>query len=167
MKAINLQKSEIFCSKNIFHTAHNAIANILGVQVVLGPGKYLEFHSMTGRSKKTTFSYSKDRGCKITNSWSSKCLSKAGHGVLIKSILQSFPTYFTSLFMLLSIIPFWSGRSGSQNEGILMLSWNKLSMHKQDKGINLVLLGGAYVIPSLFLELVEDGELVTVMIFPF
>lgn len=31
---------------------------------------------------------------------------------------------------------FWSGRSGSQNKSILMLSRNKLSMHKQNKGIS-------------------------------
>lgn len=143
MNANNLQKSEIFCSRNISHTDHNDIANILVIQVVLGPGKYLEFHSMIGRSK--NFSYSKDRSCKIINSWSSKCLSNTRHEVQIKSMLKSFPPYFTSLFKLLSsllyeiekmMISFWSGRSGSRNKGMLIFSWNKLSMHKQDRGIS-------------------------------
>jgi hypothetical protein len=87
-QAINLQKSEIFCSKN-YHK-----------QSVLGTGKYLSLPSMIGRSKKATFNCIKHRVWKTINSWSSKCLSKAGREVLIKLILQSIPTYFMSLFTL-------------------------------------------------------------------
>lgn len=59
---------------SISHTDRNAIANILGVQVVFGPCKYSEFHSMIDRSNKVTFSYMKDLSWKIINSWSGKCL---------------------------------------------------------------------------------------------
>jgi len=58
---VNLQKSKIFCSRNVLTTYHNNIAIILVVQVVLGTGKYLGFPSMIGRSKKSTFSFIKDR----------------------------------------------------------------------------------------------------------
>jgi len=45
-QAVNLQKSEIFCSRNVSTVEHNIIANILGVQVVLGTGKYLGLPSI-------------------------------------------------------------------------------------------------------------------------
>lgn len=47
-QAINLKKSKIFCSRNISRAEHNNIANILGVQAVLGVGKYLGLPSMLG-----------------------------------------------------------------------------------------------------------------------
>jgi len=95
---VNLQKSKIFCSRNVLTTYHNNIAIILVVQVVLGTGKYLGFPSMIGRSKKSTFSFIKDRIWKKNNSWSSKSLSKVGREVLIKSMLQFIPTL--SLFVM-------------------------------------------------------------------
>jgi len=99
-QVVNLQKSEIFCSRNVLTTDHNNIASILGVQVVLGTGKYLGLPYMIGRSKKSTFSFIKDRIWKKINSWSSKSLSKADREVLIKFVPQSIPTYFISLFTL-------------------------------------------------------------------
>jgi len=107
------------------------IVDILGVRAVLGTGKYLGFPSMIGRSKKATFGFIKDRIWKNINSWSSKCLSKAGREVLIKLVLQSIPTYFMSMFTLLLSLcdeiekmlnSFWWGLSGSQNKGINWLS---------------------------------------------
>jgi len=99
-QVVNLKKSEIFCSRNVLSTNHNNIANILGVQAVLGTGNYLGLPSMIGRSKKSTFSFIKDRIWKKINSWSSKSLSKVGREVLIKFVLQSIPPYFMSLFTL-------------------------------------------------------------------
>ncbi|WJX93691.1 hypothetical protein P8452_75185 [Trifolium repens] len=157
-QAVNFQKSEIFCSRNVNVADQNHISNVLGVQTVLGTGKYLGLPSMIGRSKKSTFNFIKDRVWKKINSWSSKCLSKAGREVLIKSVLQSIPTYFMSIFTLPSSLcdeiekmlnSFWWGHSGAQNRGIHWLSWDKLSMHKNDGGMgfknlatfNLALLG--------------------------
>jgi hypothetical protein len=128
------------------------------VQAVLGTGKYLGLPSMIGRSRKAIFSFIKDRIWKKINSWSSKCLSKAGREVLIKSVLQSIPTYFMSIFQIPSSLcdeiekmmnSFWWGHSGSQNKGIHWLSWDKLTIHKNEGGMsfknlhafNLSLLG--------------------------
>jgi hypothetical protein len=99
---------------------------------------------MIGRSKKNTFNYIKDRVWKKINSWSSKSLSKAGREVLIKSVLQSIPTYLMSLFTIPSSLcdeiekmmnSFWWGHSGAQNKGIHWMSWDKLAMHKNDGGM--------------------------------
>jgi hypothetical protein len=60
-QSINLQKSEIFYSRNMLDLVKNSIANILGVQQVLGTGKYLGLLSMVGRSRIATFKFIKDR----------------------------------------------------------------------------------------------------------
>jgi len=96
----------------------------LGVQDVLGTGKYLGLPSMIGRNRTTIFSYIKDCVWHKINSWSSKCLSKAGHEVMIKSVLQAIPSYVMSIFLLpFSIIytiekmmnSFWWGHGGPNN----------------------------------------------------
>jgi len=73
-QAINLQKSEIYCSSNTPADHKENITNILGVRQVLGTGKYLGLPSMIGRSKKATFKFIKDHVWNKINSWSSRCL---------------------------------------------------------------------------------------------
>jgi hypothetical protein len=99
---------------------------------------------MIGRSRKATFSFIKDRIWKKLNSWSSKCLSQAGREVLIKSVLQSIPSYIMSIFLLpASVIDdiekmlnsFWWGHNRSQAKGIHWMSWERLSVHKQAGGM--------------------------------
>lgn len=99
-QTISLPKSEIFCSRNVSEPLRNNLATILGVQTVLGTGKYLGLPSMIGRNRNSTFAYIKDRVWHKINSWSSKCLSKAGRKVMIKSVLQAIPSYVMSIFQL-------------------------------------------------------------------
>jgi len=95
-QAISLPKSEIYCSRNVPDGLKTTITNILGVQAVFGIGKYLGLPSMIGRDRKATFAYIKDRVWQKINSWSGKCLSKAGREVMIKSVLQAIPAYGAS-----------------------------------------------------------------------
>jgi len=60
---------------------------------VLGTGKYLGLPSMVGCSKKATFNFIKDRVCQHINILSSKCWSKGGREIMIKSVLQSISSY--------------------------------------------------------------------------
>jgi hypothetical protein len=99
-QTINLQKSEFYCNRNVPPEVRGDIAALLGVTQVLGTGKYLGLPSMIGRSKKATFKFIKDIIWKKINSWSSRHLSQAGREVMIKSILQSIPTYVMSIFIL-------------------------------------------------------------------
>jgi len=87
----------------------------------------------------------KDRIWKKINSWSSKSLSKASCEILIKFVLRSITTYFTSLFTLLVSLCdeieimmnfFWWGYSGDQSIGINRLYWDTLYMHKNDRGMS-------------------------------
>jgi hypothetical protein len=130
----------------------------MGVQYVLGTGKYLGLPSMIGRNRTTVFAYVKDRVWQKINSWSSKCLSKAGREVMIKSGLQAIHSYVMSIFLLPETIistiekmmnSFWWGCGGSRSRGIHWMSWEKLSVHKSHGGMgfkdltafNLAMLG--------------------------
>jgi len=157
-QAISLPKSEFFCSRNVPKPLRNNLAAILGVQAVLGTDKYLGLPSMIGRNRNSTFAYIKDRVWQKINSWSSKCLSKAGREVMIKSVLQAIPSYVMSIFQLPATLintiekmmnSFWWGHGRTNQRGINWLSWEKLSMHKTNGGLgfkdltalNLAMLG--------------------------
>jgi hypothetical protein len=99
-QAINLQKSELFCSRNMPNDLKNLIATTLGVGQVLGTGKYVGLSSMIGCSKHEIFKFIKDRIWNKINSWSNRCLSQIGREVLIKSVLQSIPSFVMSVFLL-------------------------------------------------------------------
>lgn len=136
---------------------HHA-TSILQVRAVMGTGKYLGLPSMIGRDRTSTFAYIKDRVWQKINSWSSKCLSKAGHEVMIKSVLQAILSYVMSIFQLPSTLittierminSFWWGHGRTSHRGINWLSWEKLSMYKVHGGMgfkdlsafNLAMLG--------------------------
>jgi len=103
-QAISLPKYEIYCSRNVPDDLKSNITGILGVQVVMGTCKYLGLPSMIGRDRTAVFSYVKDRVWQKINSWSGKCLSKAGREVMIKSVLQAIPSYVMSIFQLLATL---------------------------------------------------------------
>jgi hypothetical protein len=60
-QAISLPKLEIFFSRNVSDTLKLSLTAIMGVQVVLGTGKYLGLPSVIGRNRTTVFSFIKDR----------------------------------------------------------------------------------------------------------
>jgi hypothetical protein len=93
-----MSKSEVFFSRNISMGAQEDLSRIMGVRHVLGTGTYLGLPSMVGRSKKSTFTFVKDRVWKRINSWRGRALSKAGKEVMIKSVLQSIPSYVMSVY---------------------------------------------------------------------
>jgi uncharacterized protein YegP (UPF0339 family) len=84
----------------VTHEVHEAIAYHLEVTHVLGTRKYFGLPSMIGKSKKSTFKFIMDKIWRKIIFWSSRYLSQAGRKVMIKSILQSIPTYEMSVFLL-------------------------------------------------------------------
>jgi len=124
----------------------------------LGTGKYLGLPSMIGRNRNATFAFIKDRVWQKINSWSGKCLSKAGREVMIKSVLQAIPSYVMSIFHLPTTLinsiekmmnSFWWGHGRTSQWGIHWMSWEKLStpnIHggmsfKDLSAFNLAMLG--------------------------
>ncbi|KAL0433422.1 UNVERIFIED_CONTAM: hypothetical protein Slati_2676500 [Sesamum latifolium] len=97
---INLHKSGIVFSRNVNEEQQRALAGILEVTVVPKHDKYLGLPTIAGRSKKELFAIIKDRVWRKVHSWSTKKLSQAGQAVLIKTVLQTIPTYAMSYFRL-------------------------------------------------------------------
>lgn len=109
----------------------------------LARGSIFGLPSMIGRSKKSTFNYIKDCVGRKINSWSSRCFSRAGREALIKSVLQAISTYIMSIFLILESIgveiqkkmnSFWWGSNG-RGKGMKWLSWDKLSINKENGGM--------------------------------
>lgn len=141
---INMQKSEVFFSRNVPEGDKHRIAQILGVRITLGTGKYLGLPSLVGRNRKGVFSFIKDRVWQQINSWSSKSLSRAGREVLIKPVAQAIPSYYMSIYLLPQTFcdeikkmlnSFWWGSKNRTSKGIKWLSWEMLSMRKDDGGM--------------------------------
>lgn len=65
-----------------------------------GKGKYLRLPYMIGHSKKSAFSYVRDRVARKNLGWKEKLLTQAGEEVLFDSVLQVIPTYVMSLYLL-------------------------------------------------------------------
>ncbi|XP_045802334.1 uncharacterized protein LOC123895912 [Trifolium pratense] len=140
---INLTKSEVFFSRNLSIAAQEDLSKIMGVRHVLGTGNYLGLPSMIGRKKKEVFAFIKDKIWKRINSWRGRQLSRAGKEIMIKSVLQSIPTYIMSVYLLPdSTIRdiermmnfFWWG-GGANNKGIRWLAWDRMTHPKAHGGI--------------------------------
>jgi hypothetical protein len=104
------------------------------------------------------FACVKDQVWQKINSWSSKCLSKAGQEVMIKSVLQAILSYVMSIILLPDTInstiekminSLWWGCGRSRSRAIHWMSWEMLSVHKSHGGMgfkdsaafNLAMLG--------------------------
>ncbi|XP_012847961.1 PREDICTED: uncharacterized protein LOC105967918 [Erythranthe guttata] len=83
-------------TKELKHGLHQ----ILGFRVVQQHEKYLGMPASIGRTKKEIFAYLRDRVWAKMKGWGEKQLSKAGKEVLIKSVLQAFPSYVMGCFLL-------------------------------------------------------------------
>jgi len=99
---------------------------------------------MVGRVRNATFAYIKNRVWQKINSWSSKCLSKAGCEVMIKSVMQAIPLYVMSIFQLSTTLvnniekmmnSFLWGYGKITQRGINWLSWEMLSVPKVHGGM--------------------------------
>ncbi|KAL0433613.1 UNVERIFIED_CONTAM: hypothetical protein Slati_2695600 [Sesamum latifolium] len=62
--------------------------------------RYLGLPVVAGRSKWALFQNIRDRSWDRISGWSSRLLSQASKGVLIKSVLQALPTYAMFCFKL-------------------------------------------------------------------
>lgn len=97
--------------------------------------------SMIGRNWKATFKFVKERIRKI-NFMSGKFLSIAGCEVMIKSVIQSIPTYVMSAYLIPQSIcdeieiMLNSYKWGTSGKGIRWMSWDKPTMRKEDGGMD-------------------------------
>ncbi|KAJ8774442.1 hypothetical protein K2173_016888 [Erythroxylum novogranatense] len=130
---------------NVRNEVRSLVCDILQVQEHDNLGFYLGLPTSIGRKKAEVFQYVKDKFWKRLNSWKNKALSKAGKEILIKSVLQSLPTYVMNLFLLPKGIcedlhqmmaRFWWGTTDNGGRKIHWLSWARLARHKHFGGLS-------------------------------
>lgn len=141
-QVINYDKSSVAFSKGTATGKKNRVVQILGVQEVEKHAKYLGMPAVVGRSKKEIFSHLRDRIWKKMNGWGERFLSAAGKEIMIKSVLQSIPSYIMGCFLLpkdivnkieSAIRSFWWGQG--QNKKVAWISWRKLCTAKRQGGM--------------------------------
>ena len=155
---VNLEKSVVFFSSNTRVEKKVQLCELLDMEEASEDCTYLGLPNMMKRSKVATFGFLKDRVKKRAASWDGKWISQGGREVLVKSVLQSLPTYAMSVFLVpleitrdieRIIARFWWNSKPSDQKGIHWMSWDRLSKHKAVGGMgfrdlrdfNLALLG--------------------------
>ncbi|XP_060969497.1 uncharacterized protein LOC115713198 [Cannabis sativa] len=147
---VNLNKSSVFFSSNTDVGTRDSILSTLHMRAADDHSLYLGLPSRVGRNKNVTFGFLKEKVRKRIHKWDSKLFSRAGKEVLLKSVIQSLPTYAMSVFLIpLEICKdvdrlmgrYWWHTKSSQGQGIHWRSWNKLCLHKHQRGLGFQNLG--------------------------
>jgi len=93
---VNFQKSDVCFGTEVSDEEGEVLAQILGVRKTECHKRYLGLPAFTGRRKTELFGFVRDRVWDKIKSWNGLSLSQAGRKVLIKSVLQSIPSYVAS-----------------------------------------------------------------------
>ncbi|KAL0443717.1 UNVERIFIED_CONTAM: putative mitochondrial protein [Sesamum latifolium] len=97
---VSVEKSSIVFSKNTPIAVKEHLANLMGMRLEEHYNKYLGLPTTVGRSKREVFQHVKERVWAKLQDWQAKNLSQAGKVTLIKSVIQSIPTFIMSCFRL-------------------------------------------------------------------
>ncbi|KAL0385879.1 UNVERIFIED_CONTAM: putative mitochondrial protein [Sesamum radiatum] len=114
----------------------------LGVWIDSIPDKYLGLPYFIGRNKRDLFSFVRNRVWQCISGWKEKFLLQVGKEILIKSIIQSIPSYCMNCFRLpnsllnelegLAANFFWND---AEKKKIHWISWGKMCRSKRDGGM--------------------------------
>lgn len=140
---INFSKSGlIVLGKNSMWTSQ--MASKLGCNLVELPITYLGI-PLANTNKLATWKPVIEKVRKKLASWKSGLLSKAGRLVLIKSVLNSIPLYYMSLFKVPKLVVkqiikaqrnfFWTG--SENRKGLRPISWNLIQRPKSLGGLGV------------------------------
>ncbi|KAA3483393.1 LINE-1 reverse transcriptase isogeny [Gossypium australe] len=99
-QAGNFKKSRIFFSQNKIEGVRWELFDILGVHTPLDHGRYLGLPSLVGHTKRSIFSFLRERMWSCIQNWNNKLLSRANKEILLKSIAQAILSYCMSTFLL-------------------------------------------------------------------
>ncbi|XP_024156142.1 uncharacterized protein LOC112164137 [Rosa chinensis] len=140
---VNFQKSKISFSKNVDIGCQEELAEVFGVERVDKHDKYLGLPTKVSYSKIEAFQFIMEKTKNKMKNWKDKTLSVAGKEVMIKSVVQSVPTYVMSCFELPKhlcqemhrcMAEFWWGDS-EKGRKIHWLAWDKMCVPKEEGGL--------------------------------
>ncbi|XP_030499797.2 uncharacterized protein LOC115715121 [Cannabis sativa] len=141
---VNASKSNVFFSPNTSSSARDSICSILGMVEASEGSHYLGLFNIIGRNKNAIMGFLKNKVINRLNTWHDKFLSRAGKEILLKTVIQSLPTYAMSVFLIPSgtideieklMARFWWKTSSSKWNGIIWMSWERMATHKHNGGM--------------------------------
>lgn len=141
---VNKEKSSVFYSSDVIR--YNRVDIFQALQMVEADEKcqYLGLPNILGRGKSAMLGFLKERVYSKIRNWNGKHVSSSGKEILIKSVVQSLPTYTMSVFLLpleitreieKSISKFWWNNSQTSGSRISWMSWERMSKHKHGWGL--------------------------------
>ncbi|KAM6598072.1 hypothetical protein CsatA_008596 [Cannabis sativa] len=141
---VNYTKSSIFFSPNTDTAMRSLICATLHMTEALEGSLYLGLPNIIGRNKNAVLGFIKNKVIARINSWDGKFLSRAGKEILLKTVVQSLPTYAMSVFLIpvgtcneleKLMASFWWKTSSSSGRGIIWMSWDRLATPKDEGGM--------------------------------
>ncbi|KAL5580419.1 hypothetical protein UlMin_012861 [Ulmus minor] len=140
---INFDKSAFSFSPNTRGDDKITICSVFGVNQVQSHELYLGLPTFSMKNKRIQFGYVRDRVIRKLQGWKERTFSQGGKEVLLKSVVQSIPTYTMSCFILPdSIIQdieaacarFWWG-SSADHKKVHWKRWIDLCKPKSEGGL--------------------------------
>uniref|UniRef100_A0A803Q5X6 Reverse transcriptase domain-containing protein n=1 Tax=Cannabis sativa TaxID=3483 RepID=A0A803Q5X6_CANSA len=128
------------------HNGHvlDSISPSRGIRQALEGSLYLGLSNIIGRNKNVVLGFLKNKVIARINSWDGKFLSRVGKEILLKTVIQSLPTYDMSVFLLpirtcneikKLMASFWWKTNSSLGRGIIWMSWDRLATPKEEGGM--------------------------------
>ncbi|XP_060965258.1 uncharacterized protein LOC133034228 [Cannabis sativa] len=127
----NATESSIFFSPNTENSVKEQINSTLGMSEATDGSFYLGLPNIFGRKKTVILGFLKNKIINRINSWDGEFLSHAGKEILLKTVIQSLPTYAMSVFLIpLGICQdiekimanFWWKTKSSNGQGIIWMT---------------------------------------------
>ena len=148
---------------------------MLGVREIHHYEKYLGLPSLTGRGKKASVNYLKERVWRKLQGLEGKLLSQSGREVLIKAVIQAIPTYAMGCFKLplglcneieVMVKKFWWGQRGEKRK-IHWLKWGEMTKAKTEGGMGFhdLALHNDSLLAKQAWRLMEDKNLLFYKVF--
>uniref|UniRef100_A0A803QDQ2 DUF4283 domain-containing protein n=1 Tax=Cannabis sativa TaxID=3483 RepID=A0A803QDQ2_CANSA len=154
-KKVNVSKSKIFFSPNTDPLLREHICNTIGMMEASEGSHYLGLPNIIDRNKNAILGFLKNKLINRLNSWHDKFLSRASKEILLKTVIQSLPTYSMRVFLILIgtcqeieklIARFWWKTSASKG------SWD------QDLVCDMFNSRDASLILGLPLSITDEGD---------
>ena len=99
-QSVNRDKSSVYFSTNTPDSLRQVLQATLNIHVQAFSEKYLGLPTAVGRITSGTFDHISERARGKIQGWSEKLLACASRETLLKSVVQSIPTYPMSTFLL-------------------------------------------------------------------
>ncbi|CAH9106024.1 unnamed protein product, partial [Cuscuta epithymum] len=141
-QTINYNKSKFFFSANVPAHIQEGLMEVMRVEYAGNEEKYLGLPAFFGKRKKEILSYIRNRVVSRIQNWNSKFLSRAGREIMLKTVIQTMPTYTMNVFLLpldlcreLEVMMngyWWKGKS---EKGIRWRNWDSLCKPKKYGGM--------------------------------